>query len=133
MAFYDQKPSTLEAVGNGSYMYRFDIEEKQAPANNNEGSEEPEANRTQWQCEEVVVWSPLTANKILEAVIAHCVPATREQKLVNDYNAAQLGMVGGSKTSDEAKEKIAAYKEFLSLRATLKNEVDSVCAQLHID
>ena len=26
-AFYDNKPSVLEAVGNGSYRYRYDIEE----------------------------------------------------------------------------------------------------------
>ena len=28
LAFYDNKPSVLEAVGNGSYKYRFDITEK---------------------------------------------------------------------------------------------------------
>ena len=27
LAFYDNKPSILEAVGNGSYNYRFDITE----------------------------------------------------------------------------------------------------------
>ena len=26
-AFYDSKPPYLEAVGNGSYVYRFNIEE----------------------------------------------------------------------------------------------------------
>ena len=27
MAFYDNKPSKLEAVGNGSYLYRWNIQE----------------------------------------------------------------------------------------------------------
>ena len=27
IAFYDNKPPYLEAVGNGSYVYRFNIEE----------------------------------------------------------------------------------------------------------
>lgn len=28
-AFYDEMPSTLEAVGNGSYLYRWDIQEEE--------------------------------------------------------------------------------------------------------
>ena len=86
MAFYDEKPSVLEAVGNGSYIYRFNIEEQ----------------------------------------------TSHEQKLVNEFNAANLGMVGGSKTSDEAKERIAAYKEFLECRKTLKEQVDADCVELGI-
>lgn len=27
IAFYDNQPTKLEAVGNGSYVYRFNIEE----------------------------------------------------------------------------------------------------------
>lgn len=134
MAFYDSKPSVLEAVGNGSYRYRFDIEQVTVTANqtSEQGEDQEQPAHTQWQCEEVTVWPPITANRILEAVITECVPATREQKLVNDYNAAQLGMVGGSKTSDAAKERIAAYKEFLQLRADLKAQVDGDCAELGI-
>lgn len=30
LAFYDNKPSVLEDVGDGSYKYRFDIKEKSA-------------------------------------------------------------------------------------------------------
>ena len=41
-------------------------------------------------------------------------------------------MVGGSKTSDEAKERIAAYKEFLECRKTLKEQVDADCVELGI-
>ena len=54
-----------------------------------------------------------------------------EQKLVNEYNAAQLGLYG-SKTSDEAKKHIAAYTEYLNTRATLKAQVDADCAELGI-
>ena len=32
LAFYDNKPSVLEAVGNGSFKYRFDITEKTTEA-----------------------------------------------------------------------------------------------------
>ncbi|MCF0187955.1 MAG: hypothetical protein HUK04_00455 [Bacteroidaceae bacterium] len=131
MAYYDQQPSKFEAVGNGSTLYRFNIEETEAPAaaeasDDTEAAAEP---RTQWECDEVTVWHPLTANKITEAVIATICPASHEQKLVNEYNAAILGLVGGGKTSDEAKVKIAAYKEFLEYRNTLKEQVDADCAE----
>lgn len=131
MAFYDEKPSKLEAVGNGSYLYRFNIEEKTSEVNA-EGVEEPTESMTQWECDEVTVWGPLTANKITEAVIASICPASHEQKLVNEYNAANLGLVGGSKTSDEAKAQIAAYKEFLDYRKQLKEQVDKDCEELGI-
>lgn len=131
MAFYDEKPSVLEAVGNGSYLYRFNIEEQTSEVKV-EGTEETFDTKTTWKCDEVTVWAPLTPNKITEAVITAICPASHEQKLVNEYNAANLGMIGGSKTSDEAKLRIAAYKEFLEYRKTLKEQVDADCAELGI-
>jgi hypothetical protein len=137
MAFYDSKPSVLEAVGNGSYRYRFNIEEVEVEANTTTSEQQDNAEaaekRTQWQCDEVTVWAPITANKITEAVIASICPVSHEQKLVNEYNAATMGLVGSGKTSDEAKEKIARYKEFLEYRSTLKDQVDADCAELGIN
>lgn len=129
MAIYDEKPSKLEAVGNGSYLYRFNIEEVVPELI--EGEEQQERT-SQWKCDEVTVWSPLTSNKITEAVIATICPASHEQKLVNEYNAATLGMVGGSNTSDTAKRCINRYREFLENRKTLKEQVDADCAELGI-
>ncbi len=141
MAFYDEKPSKLEAVGNGSYLYRFNIEERtfeeieardsETDTENEQEAPEPKT-RTQWECDEVTIYEPLTANKITEAVISSVCPASHEQKLVNEYNAANLGMIGGSKTSDEAKQRIAAYKEFLEYRNALKTQVDADCEELGI-
>lgn len=131
MANYDAKPSILEAVGNGSFLYRFNIEENTSEIYA-EGMDEPVSTRTSWDCDEVVVWSPLTSNKITEAVISTICPASHEQKLVNEFNAATLGLVGGSKTSEEAKQRISAYKEFLEYRAALKERVDADCAALGI-
>ena len=118
-AYYDNKPSVLEAVGDGSYRYRFDIKEKSAQ------EEEP---RTQWQCQEVTVWSPVTSNKITEAVITEVCDHNYEQKLVNEYNAAKLGMYG----PEEAQKHIDAYTEYLNTRAALKAQVDADCAELGI-
>lgn len=135
LAFYDNKPSVLEAVGNGSYKYRFDITEK-TPETVTRSSDDSNAQegeqRTQWQCQEVTVWSPVTSNKITEAVITEVCDHNYEQKLVNEYNAAQLGLYG-SKTGEEAKKHIAAYTEYLNTRAALKAHVDADCAELGIE
>ena len=131
LAFYDNKPSVLEAVGNGSYKYRFDITEINPEVISLTDKDVQEVQRTQWQCQEVIVWSPVTSNKITEAVITEVCDHNYEQKLVNEYNAAQLSLYG-SKTSDEAKKHIAAYTEYLNTRATLKAQVDADCAELGI-
>lgn len=124
-AFYDNKPSKLEAVGNGSYLYRQNIAEVAV----DNGTEET---RSQWECEEVTVWSPLTANKITAAVITEKWDTNHEQKLVNEYNGALLG-VYGAKTSDEAKAKIQAYTDYLNERLAVKTQVDADCKELGIE
>lgn len=130
IAFYDNKPSILEAVGDGSYRYHFNIIEinPEVMSSTNDMQEEQ---RTQWQCQEVIVWSPVTSNKITEAVITEVCDHNYEQKLVNEYNAAQLGMYG-EKTSEEAQKRINAYTEYLSTREKLKAQVDADCAELGI-
>ena len=130
MAFYDHQPSVFEAVGNGSIRYRFNIQEVEAE-NTQVSGEEPQQGETptQWQCDEVVVFAPLSANKITQAVISPKWDSDQEQKLINEYNAANLGLIGGSKTSDEAKAKINAYKDFLNERASLKTQIDADCAE----
>ena len=134
-AYYDNKPKKLEAVGDGSYRYRFDITEK-TPETVTTSSDDSNAQegeqRTEWQCEEVTVWSPVTSNKITEAVITEMCDHNYEQKLVNEYNATQLGLYG-SKTGEEAKKHIAAYTEYLNTRAALKAHVDADCAELGIE
>lgn len=135
IAFYDNQPTKLEAVGNGSYVYRFNIQrvEKPATTETSETTVMGEALiQEQWMCEEVTVWAPLSSNKITEMVITEKWDNNQEQKLVNEFNAANLGLYGGSKTSEEAKAKIAAYKDYLSTRAALKTQVDDDCLELGI-
>lgn len=129
MVFYDHKPSKIEAVGDGSYRYRWNIEEE-VETLNAEGVTQPVETRVQWKCDEVIV-PRLDSNVIMEAVIAYGWSASREQKLVNDYNSAQLGLYG-AKSSEAAKAKIAAYTEFLNSRSELKAQVDADCAELGI-
>ena len=135
LAFYDNKPSVLEAVGNGSYKYRFDITEiipETVATLSDDSNAQEEEQRTQWQCQEVTVWSPVTSNKITEAVITDYLgDSNYEQKLINEYNAAQLGLYG-SNTREEAKKHIAAYTEYLYTRAALKAQVNADCTKLGI-
>lgn len=117
-AFYDHKPSTLEAVGNGSYIYRWNIEEI-VPVITDEDINEEHA--SQWKCQEVTVWGPVSSNKITEAVISELWDPNYEQKLINEYNAARLGLYSKA----EAAEMTEAYKAFLNERAALKAQIDA--------
>lgn len=81
-----------------------------------------------WQCDEVTVWPTLTANKITKAVIAEIWPSDYEQKLVNEYNAAQLGVYDDV----EASKKIEQYRAFLVERNRIKAQVDKDCEALGI-
>ena len=125
-AFYDNKPSKFEAVGNGSYLYRYNIQEVEQTDTQQETAEET---RKQWSCEEVTVWSPVSSNKITQAVIADRWDSDYEQKLVNEYNGAQLGVY----TDEEAEAIIAKYKAFLTERASLKKTIDADCEELGIE
>lgn len=129
-AFYDNQPKKLEAVGNGSYRYRYNIREEEKPVQASENSvtaQEAQA-QPQWVCEEVTVWAPLSANKITEKVLTERWDGNYEQKLVNEYNSAQMGLL----SEEEAAARIEAYRAFLTERTALKSQVDADCAELGI-
>ncbi len=121
-----QKPSVLEAVGNGSHLYHWDIQEVEVE---NHSSSDSDKKQTQYTAQEVTVWEPLSANKILSAVISDRWDSNYEQKLINEFNAANLGVY----SEEEAAEKIEVYTNFLTERAALKSQVDSDCKKLNID
>lgn len=120
-AYCDNEPKRLEKVGNGSYRYRWNIEKE-------ERTGEDGSTTTGYTCEEVTVWEPISSNKITKAVLTEKWDVNQEQKLMNEYNAAQLGLLEG----EEAEQRIAAYKEYLTGRTALKAEVDATCAELGI-
>ena len=129
-AFYNNQPKKLEAVGNGSFRYRYNIREEEKPvqaSENSETAQEAQA-QPQWVCEEVTVWAPLSANKITEKVLTERWDGNYEQKLVNEYNSAQMGLL----SEEEAAARIEAYRAFLTERTALKSQVDADCAELGI-
>lgn len=117
-AYYDNQPSKFEAVGNGSVVYRYNIEEVEAPA-----TQEGEQPRTQWACDEVTVWNPLTKKKVVAAVIADRWEESHELKLSNEFNSVTLGLI----TGEEAAAIREAYTAFLTERRMLKTAVEADC------
>ena len=118
--YYDERPAVIEAVGDGGWYYRWSIKEVQF--------ESEDAPHTQWECEQVIVYAPLTSNKIVQAVIAEVWGLDIENKMLNEFNGAQLGIYDEATTAD----KIAKYKAFLTERNALKAQVDSDCKEVGI-
>lgn len=122
-AYYDIKPPMFEAAGNGSYLYRWNIEQIMVDQYVSDGDNGNEPT-VRWQCNEVIVWATVTRAKITEAVIAALWPADYEAKLINDYNAATIGMLGN--------EYIQRYKTFLEERKIAKERIATDCEALKI-
>lgn len=116
----DSKPKSIEKIGTYNYRFNYNIEEVEKEDNGE--------THVQYEFETVDVFAPLTANGITQAVIADKWPSDYEQKIINEYNAAQLGLYD-EKTTEA---KIAAYKEFLSERAAIKTYIDEECAKAKI-
>ena len=123
--FYDNRPSILEKVGDGSYRYRWNITKVDMP---NDMMEDNEETRTQWSCEEVIIFAPLSPNKITEKVIAELWDSNYEQKLLNEYNASTLGIYD-EETATNKKNK---YKDFSRQREAIKHQIDKDCKTLNI-
>lgn len=112
------KPDAFRRAGRHSKLYAWNIEER---TDTNESG----AEYTTYDYEEVEVHEPITANKVVAAVIAATWDSTYEQKLVNEYNAA----VNGLYDDETAETKKAAYLAFLQERQALKEQVDSDCEE----
>ena len=111
-AFYDEKPQAFHEVGNGSFLYRYDIEEYLTD------EEEP---RSQWRCKEVTIWGNLTREKVVTAVIESKWSNNDENKIINDYIASTKNFF--SPKENEIYE--ASYNLFLEQRKELKLKVNS--------
>lgn len=108
--YSDTIPITIEKDGDGSYLYRWDVREETREMGDDMSPV------ISYSYNEVRVWPTLTANKILEACIDALWGSGVEQKMLNDYNAAKLGILDSSY--------IESYKVFLNDRKSLKERVD---------
>jgi hypothetical protein len=102
-ANFTERPAVIEPVGNGTFKYRFNIEESESEDGITFNADE-------------VIFGELSSNSILIAVMNDLYGNGVEQKLQNDYAAAQAGILAESKAE--------AYLAFLRNRVILKNQIE---------
>lgn len=118
-AYYDTKPPKLEAVGNGNYLYRWDIQEEEVQHEMmQEGEEEPVSSvkKVQYSCREVTIHGKPEYGKCVEAVIRSDYSAEAELALINQFNAYQQGVLSDAGVVSE-------YEEYLAFVSSVKNMV----------
>lgn len=120
-AIYDNQPSKYEENINGSHTYRWNIKEVEV---NHDG-----VITTQWECNEVVIWTSVSRSEITRCVLASLWDSDYEAKLLNDYNAATNNIL----SEDEAKKAIDDYVNFLTERKAVKEMVLKDCEELGIN
>lgn len=118
-AYYDTKPPKLEAVGNGNYLYRWDIQEEEVQHEMmQEGKEEPVSSvkKVQYSCREVTIHGKPEYGKCVEAVIRSDYSAEAELAIINQFNAYQQGVLSDAGVVSE-------YEEYLAFVSSVKSMV----------
>ena len=118
-AYYDTKPLKLEAVGNGNYLYRWDIQEEEVQHEMmQEGKEEPVSSvkKVQYSCREVTIHGKPEYGKCVEAVIRSDYSAEAELALINQFNAYQQGVLSDAGVVSE-------YEEYIAFVSSVKSMV----------
>lgn len=117
--YYDTKPPKLEAVGNGNYLYHWDIQEEEVQHEMmQEGKEEPVSSvkKVQYSCREVTIHGKPEYGKCVEAVIRSDYSAEAELALINQFNAYQQGVLSDAGVVSE-------YEEYLAFVSSVKSMV----------
>lgn len=114
-AYYDHKPPKIEAVGNGNYLYRWDIQNEIIDIMV-EGETTPLETRVQYSCYETIIHGKPEYGKCVEAVIRESYTSNEEIALTNKYNGYVMKIHDDSSIVDE-------YKDFLSFVSTVKSMV----------
>lgn len=74
---------------------------------------------------EFTINEPISQNAFIKDVLDEVYGIDYENKLINEYNSAILGLY-----SDEEKEvKIKSYNDFLSNRISLKSDIERICKE----
>lgn len=118
-AYYDTKPPKLEAVGNGNYLYRWDIQEEEVQHEMmQEGEEEPVSSvkKVQYSCREVTIHGKPEYGKCVEAVIRSDYSVEAELAVINQFNAYQQGVLSDAGVVSE-------YEEYLAFVSSVKSMV----------
>ena len=105
-AYYDQQPERLTIDNDGTYLFRWNIEEI------------TEEERTQWQCDEVRCSGNPDIDKVKLAIIRDSYDANKEFSIINKYNSHQVGVI----VNPDAVDNYTKYLNFLK-------EIDDILLQ----
>jgi len=130
IGYSETEPLKLEKIDMYVWQYRWNIHTEEYIVSENllENSENNEP-KTHYVFNYVDLYVPFNSNTIISKVISETLDITKEQKLINEYNEA---VINGKKTNDD-KAKVEAYKSWLTLRNSLKNEINNVCNENGIE
>jgi hypothetical protein len=113
---FSTKPDVLQSVGQQLTAYRWNMQETNAEHNG--------ITTQGFSAHEVIIEGMVTASKIKQAVLNAVWGKDQEAKYINDFNAANAGILDASY--------IDAYKTFLTERKALKDQISADCELLNI-
>ena len=122
----ESKPETIYDLNNGqgTFLYNHNIKEVSVIKDEHGGIEvttnEEKATGKMFMYDSVRVEYPKTADNIFGTLLTAKYPSNRENKLVNEYQSAMIGLLPG-----EAKK---PYEAFLQDRLDIRKMVDADCA-----
>ena len=79
----------------------------------------------QWSATVIPTCEPLTQNKFIEAAMSLIYGNDYEDKLINEYNAAALGIYD----AETSAAMVERYKTFLADRKSMKAEIERICIE----
>ena len=129
-----EKPVVIDDLknGQGTFLYNHNIHEVLVIEDENGGvsiTDDPKkATGTMWQYNSLRVEYPKTRKNIYATLLEARYPQDIQQKLVNDYQAAQMEIL----EEEEAEKAEADYRAFLQDRKSIKAMVKDDCLENNI-
>lgn len=129
-----EKPVVIDDLknGQGTILYNHKIHEVLVIEDENGGititEDKKKATGKMWQYDSLRVEYPRTRKNIYATLLEARYPQDVQQKLINDYQAAQMEILD----EDEAAEAEAAYTAFLQDRKAIKAMVKADCLENNI-
>lgn len=120
--YFDKEPSKLEYVDGNSYRYRWNIHKISLDSDIEQ--------QEHWVADEVLVPNTqVVPDQLISTVINELWPIDYEQKLINEYNSAIMGLYSDDTLTSS---KVEAYKNFLNKRQEIKDNIKTDCLELGI-
>ncbi|MDR3140323.1 MAG: hypothetical protein LBU37_01120 [Tannerellaceae bacterium] len=114
--------------GQGTFLYNHNIQEVSVIQDENGGVEittnKKNATGKMFQYDSVRIEYPKAADNIFATLLTAKYPATKESKLVNEYQSAVMGLV------DESHKK--PYEDFLKDRLAIRESIEEDCVTYNI-